>query len=204
MRKLRLTLLFALALPLFGQAAKDQDPSTSDKDYTPLTGKERAHYYLKETVASPGMYFASFGAALGEQKNNKPPEWGQGAKGYFHRVGSEFSLFAISRTINNGGSAALGYDPRYIHSGNKGFPKRFVHAIAWSFLTYDEHRHIRFDAPVVAGAYGSGMISSLWFPGRYSPMHDGVRTGNIQMGAHVAVNILKEFTPELKRMIGKK
>lgn len=201
MLSLRSALLFLL-LPASGLAVTD--PATSDKDYKPLTAKERTDYLLRETIASPGIYFASFGSAIGEQTSNKPPEWKQGAKGYFHRVGSQFGAFAISRTIDNAGAAALGYDPRYIRSGNKGFPKRFAHAIAWSFLTYDGKRNIRFNAPVVAGAYGGAMISTLWYPDRFSPLRDGFRKGNIEIGVHVGVNVIKEFSPELKRVFRKK
>jgi len=45
------------------------------------------------------------------------------------------------------------------------------------------------------------MISALWYPARYDPMKDGVRWGSQQMGFSVGINILKEFTPELKRLI---
>ena len=136
---------------------------------------------------------------MGSQLSNRPPEWKQGLKGYARRSGSQAATLAVQATIEEGGAALLGYEPRYIRSASKGVLPRIGHAIGWTFLTYDSNGRKRFNIPAVAAAYGSGMISTAWYPDRFSALHDGVRAGNQQMGVAVGLSIVREFSPELKR-----
>ena len=93
----------------------------------------------------------------------------------------------------------MGYDPRYLSCQCKGFFRRTGHAFKWSLVTKNESGRTRFDFPEIAGAYGSGMLSTYWYPDRYRPLADGVRSGNQQMIFVVAINVVKEFGPEIKR-----
>lgn len=168
-------------------------------NYVPLTGSERWSRYWEESLLSPGLYFAALGAASGAQLANDPPEWGQGLRGYSRRSASLFGTFTVRTTILEGGSALLGYDPRYPQCKCSGFWKRSGHAVKWTFLTTDNGGSTRANLPMIAGAYGSGMITTLWYPDRYHPFKDGVREGTQQIGFGVGVSLVKEFGPELKR-----
>jgi len=179
---------------LFGQSSPPPVPA-----YKPLSGAERWHRYWKDTILSPGLYFAATGAASGSQLAHDPPEWHQGAKGYARRSASLLGLFTIQETVAQAGAAALGYDPRYIQCECRGFFRRSGHAILWTFLTKNEQGSTRFNLPALAGAYGSGMLSTYWYPPRYNPLSDGVRVGNQQVGFDVGVNLIREFSPELKK-----
>jgi len=173
------------------------------QNYTPLTSSERWHLYARETVLSPGLYFASLGSALGSQLDNKPPEWRQGVAGYGRRATSQLGLLAIDETLHEAGSAALGYDPRYLRCDCHGFWKRSGHAIAWTLLTKNAAGETRLDIPRIAGSYGSGMISTLWKPARLHPLTDGVRDGHQQLGFDFGIDLVKEFAPELKRVFSR-
>ncbi len=174
-------------------------PAQTVSNYVPLTGPERWTRYWNESFLSPGLYFAALGAASGAQLGNDPPEWGQGLRGYGRRSASLFGTFAVQTTIEEGGSALMGYDPRYRHCDCQGFWKRSGHAVKWTFLTSDNQGRTRPNIPMVAGAYGSGMVTTLWYPDRYNPLKDGVREGTQQLGFGVGVSLVKEFAPELKR-----
>lgn len=166
--------------------------------YSPLTASQRWDYYLSESLLSPGLYLAALGAAGGAQLDKDPPEWGQGIDGYARRAGSLLATFAIHTTVYQASDAALRYDPRYLHCDCKG-GRRLAHAFVWSFLTKNDEGKTRFNFPVFAGAYASGMIPFLWFPDRYSPLKDGFREGSQQLGFTVGINVVREFSPELKR-----
>lgn len=168
--------------------------------YTPLLSDQRWDYYWHETYLSPGIYLAALGNAGGGQFRNDPPEWGQGVEGYSKRAGSAFATFSIQVAVHHAAAAALHYDPRYFRCACKGFGPRLGHAFVWSFLTKNEEGETRFNAPVVAGAYAGGMIPYFWYPARYSPLKDGFRAGNQELGVVVGIAIIKEFSPELKRV----
>jgi hypothetical protein len=38
-----------------------------------------------------------------------------------------------------------------------------------------------------------------WYPRRYNPLSDGVRVGNQQAGFDLGINLIREFSPELKK-----
>ena len=176
------------------------EESLTAADYLPLTNDERWSRYWRDTLLSPSLYFAATAAAIGAQIHNSPPEWHQGVAGYSRRVVSELGVIAIQKTIAQGGAAVLGYEPRYLHCECRGFFRRSGHAVLWSFLTKNTAGATRFDIPSVAGAYGGGMISMLWYPARYEPLSDGVRIGNQQTGINVGLNVIREFTPEFRSL----
>ena len=178
-------------------AAFGQTPVT----YRPLTASERWHRYWKDTIVSPGLYFAAVGAASGSQIGNDPPEWGQGVQGYAKRSASLLGIFAMQETIHQGGAATCGYDPRYLRCNCEGFFRRSGHALAWTLLTKNNAGQTRIDVPTVAAAYGSGMLSMYWYPARYSPLTDGVRVGTQQLGFAAGINVLREFGPEVKKLL---
>lgn len=180
-----------------------QTPSTAlltPLNYQPLTRHQRWHRYGQDTILSPGLYFGSAGAASGAQLGNDPPEWGQGAAAYGKRTASILGTFLIQETVAQGGAALLGYDPRYLHCDCRGFWRRSGHAVKWSFLTKNTEGKTRLDVPSLASAYAAGMLSTYWYPARFNPLTDGVRNGNQQEAFTIGVNILKEFSPELKRL----
>jgi hypothetical protein len=43
-----------------------------------------------------------------------------------------------------------------------------------------------------------------WYPSRYRPLTDGVRVGHQEMGFVIGLNLLDEFSPELKRVFTRK
>jgi hypothetical protein len=164
-----------------------------------LTGKERWDFYLDETVESYGPYMVSLGAGVVYHAIDYPREWGRGFRGFGLRSASQFGLLATQNTIHDGGAAALRYEPRYFPCQCAGVWRRTGHALEMSFLTYDRHGHKRLDLPQLIGAYGSGMISALWYPKGFSPLVQGVQTGHMQFGFVMGTHLYQEFSPEIKR-----
>ncbi len=169
--------------------------------YMPLSNEQRWDRYWDQTFLSPGLYFASLGAASGAQLAHDPPEWRQGIAGYGRRAASQFGIFTIQTTVHEAGAAALGYEPRYLRCDCTGGWRRAGHAAKMSLLTVNREGKMRPDLPTLAGAYGSGMLSMYWYPARYHPLSDGVRAGNMQMGFVLGIHLIQEFSPEIKRVL---
>jgi hypothetical protein len=69
-----------------------------------------------------------------------------------------------------------------------------------SFLTYRDDGRKTLDLPQLAGAYGGAISAEIPYPSHYSPLVQGVQNGHIQVGANVAINLFKEFSPELRHL----
>ena len=176
-----------------------QNGGSGPPAWQPLDSAGRWHQYLGDTWASPGFYAAALVTAADSQLSHDPPEWRLGSAGFAERTASWIGVFGIQETLHQAGAAAMGYDPRYLVCQCRGFFRRTGHALKWSLVTKNAAGETRPDIPIVAGAYGSGIVSTYWYPARYRPLSDGVRAGNEQMVFVVAINVIKEFGPELKR-----
>jgi hypothetical protein len=205
--------LFAhLALPamLLGQA-KPTDPSwinpvtglgsVSSTHYEPLTGSERRHLYLKQNFTSIGAATAVMVPSIFDQLGKQPPEWGSSAEGFSKRLASRFGTAVVQGSVQAAGCAVLGQDPRYIRSSSTGVARRAGHALLFTFLTYNEAGRPRPALATLGSYYASSMATTLWLPGRYTPLGDGVRDGTRQVLFGALVNQVQEFWPEIRRIL---
>jgi len=173
--------------------------TTPQEGYRPLTGKERWQVYLKQNFTSPTPYLSILASAATDQGNNQPPEWKQGAEGFGKRLASRFGTSVIQGSIQASSAAALGLEPRYIRSTSKGFWRRSGHALASTFLTYNNEGKRRLNIPNLGSCYASSMIATTWYPDRYTALGDGVRDGHRLVLASGVFNLLQEFWPDVKR-----
>ena len=163
----------------------------------PLAFGDRARLYYSETLG-PGAVFRSGFVALMNQRDNDPPEWRQGTAGYSRRLASRFARHGVQESIEFGAGALLREDPRYFRAGSGGFWRRTGHAIASTLLTRTAEGGWRPAFARLGGIYGGAMISTAWYPSRYSALGDGIRLGTTSVGVSAAVNVLREFWPSLR------
>lgn len=176
--------------------------STTASDYEPLTGEERWKLYWKMNFFSVGAYFGPFfDALLLDQATGSPAGWGGGFAGYGRRVASRTANAILQGTIQAPVAAVLHEDVRYITSTQHGFKSRAVHAIAYSFLTYDEHGHPTLNIANLGAYYGSTAISTLWLPGHFNVASYTFSNSSEQIALTVPVNLLQEFWPEVRRYV---
>jgi hypothetical protein len=168
--------------------------------YQPLTGRERWNLYLRDKFWSTGAFFRAAGPALGAQLNNEPPAWGQGAEGYSRRVANRFGRFALQKTYEAAGAAALGHEVRYVRSTRSGFLPRAAHALTANFITYDRNGRRTPHVARVGSVFAAEFKGSLWMPGGYRDAATAMRGVGRELGVSSAFNLIREFAPELKRM----
>jgi hypothetical protein len=174
----------------------------SASDYQPLTGEERWKIYWKMNFLSVGAYFGPFfDALLLDQTTDSPAEWGGGFKGYGRRVASRTADAMLQGTIQAPFAAVLHEDVRYITSTQHGFKRRAVHAIVYSFMTYNNQGHPTLNIANLSAYYGSTAISTVWLPGRYNWASYALSNSTEQIGLTMPVNLIQEFWPEIRHYV---
>ena len=193
-------------------AGKQNQPSTvnpltglvsaSASDYHPLTGKERWQLYWKQNFASVGAYFGPFFTAFVlDQATGSPEQWGGGFEGYGRRFASRTAMAMVQGTLQASVAAALHEDVRYISSAQAGFKKRALHAIAYSFVTYDNQGHPTLNVANLSSYYAASAISTTWVPGRNNVALYTLTSGTEQIGLSVGINLIQEFWPEIRHKV---
>ncbi len=189
------------------QDAGDPTPASDPgvpKPYVAMTSQERWHDYIHDNFTGAAALAGFFASAAIGQLGRDPREWGEGAPGYWHRVGNHMGRAAIRGSIQSGLAAAMHYDTRYHRMpGHNGW-SRAGHALRRTLFTQDEHGHTVFDVPGVAGIYGADMLSTYWHPRRYTPFGSGLHGGNFGLGFEAVGNLGKEFGPDLKHLLLRK
>ena len=178
--------------------------AVSSANYQALTGDDRWRLYFKQNFTTVGAYLGMFMGSVLDQVGNQPPEWGQGISGYGQRLVSRFGSGVIQGTIQASACAVVGQDPRYIRSASEHAWPRIGHALLYSVLTYNNEGKTRFAAATLGSYYSSSMIATSWLPSRYTPLGDGIRDGNRQVILAGVSNLIQEFWPEIRKIIGRK
>jgi len=177
-----------------GQNALPNAPSASRPLPNSVSFDERLRHY-RHAIISPYSYIGTpIGSAIG-QWENEPPEWGQGAKGYFHRIGSGMARHVVSETIRFGVAAADGEDPRYHPARSGSVWSRGLHAATETFTarTADGTRIPAFSR--FAGVYGAATFSNLWYPDSRTTAGYVLRRGSTALASSVLLHLVEEFFP---------
>jgi hypothetical protein len=184
------------SLPDSPEPSKNQTsaaPVQPDLTYVRPTQRVKIKNYLFDTYG-PYPFVGAAGAAGINQFTNSPPEWGQGAEGYFKRFGSDYGIAAVSTTTRYALSEALKEDAMYYRCECGGALHRLSHALI-STLTArrgdDGHRVFSF--PALVAPYAGSMTAIYgWYPDRFGAK-DAFRTGNYSLLAYAGGNVALEF-----------
>ena len=164
----------------------------------PLTGHDRLTLFFNDTYASPGAFVGLSAGALIDQIRHEPAKWDGDGSSYTRRFASEYGQLATRNVIHEGLAGLTGLDPRYPVCKCEGVMHRSAHALEMTFTNYRKDGRLTLDMPQIAGAYGSGIISTYWYPHHlYSPLVQGVQFGHEQMGEVLVGNLIQEFGSSL-------
>jgi hypothetical protein len=168
--------------------------------YSPLTGAERVKLYFKMNYGSMGAYFTPVMTALVlDQTTGSPAQWGGGFPGFGRRVASRVGNAVVQGTYQAPVAAVLHEDVRYIASSQQGFKHRAVHAIKYTFLTYNGQGHPTLNVAYLSAFYTSTAISTAWLPGHRNLAGYTFSNGSQQIALSLPMNVLQEFWPEIQR-----
>lgn len=141
------------------------------------------------------------GAAMGalDQMTTTPASWRLGPDGYVHRFASEAATTMIQESIEFGLNEALRQDANYPRCECTGGWRRAWHAVAWTALARSAGGRTTFAVGHVAGVYAANVLQTRWQPGR--SVQEGVEMASALMALDAAINLTREFWPDLKRLV---
>lgn len=170
-----------------------------------LTALQRRRIYLEQTLTTPSSYFKRMFSAGMDQLRDSPTQWGEGWGAYGERFASREGQFIAANSLAAVGNAALGYEPRYDQCRCSGFWPRTRHAIVRNFLTYDRsEQELRAQWALYGGAFGGGVIATLWKPHPRNALVNGGFGMLGQAGYGALLNFFTEFAGDINRKLGAK
>ncbi len=180
--------------PITGMAVAPQT------NYTPLTLNERWKLYLKMTYASAGPYFSPLVNALAlDQANDTPRQWGDGFAGFGRRLASRAGNAVLQGSFQAPLAALLHEDVRYIPTSQRSIPRRALHAVLYSFLTYNDKGHPTLNIANLAAFYASTAVTTTWLPGIGNSARYTFTNASQQIALSFPLNVVQEFWPEIQR-----
>ena len=139
---------------------------TSRQDAPPLSSGEKFHLFAKSAFDPVTVGIAGLEAGL-SQAQDQFPAYGQGAEGYAKRFGASFADSVSSGFFSNYFYPVLfKEDPRYFRLGEGRFGHRFVYSVKQEFVCHTDKGGRSFAFNNVLGAFTSGALSNLYYPGR--------------------------------------
>ena len=174
-------------------------------DALPLNPKQKFRLAWK-TTTDPFTVVGVAALAGVEQATNAFEGYGQGAQGYFKRLGASYTD-AITGTFV--GSAILPsllkQDPRYFYKGSGSTRSRLLYALASPVICKGDNMHWQPNYSNVAGSFASAGISYLYYP---PSDRNGaglvLQNSLIRLGETAFEGVLQEFivrrlTPHLQK-----
>ena len=169
-------------------------------NYTPLTLKERWKLYLEMTYASAGPYFGPLVNALAlDQASGTPRQWGGGFAGFGRRLASRAGNAVLQGTFQAPLAALLHEDVRYIPTSQRSIQRRALHAVLYSFLTYNDKGHSALNVANLTAFYASTAVTTTWLPGIGNAARYTFVNGSQQIALSFPLNVVQEFWPEIQR-----
>jgi hypothetical protein len=163
-----------------------------------LNPKQKFRIALKDSFDYPLVLLAGAYAALYQWDDNHP-QFGQGAKGYFSRLGTSYSDQVVGNMMTEGLFPVLLHeDPRYFRMAEGTKTRRTLYALSRIFVTRTDAGGTSFNyAEVIGNGVAAGIGLSYYSDNRNVP--DFMQNWGIQLATDATSQVLKEYWPDVKR-----
>lgn len=189
---------YNIPLPMVGTSTLP--PQQPGSIVQPMTPKEKAINALKNTFGIAAIGSSAYSAAW-NQLTNSPEEWHQGWEAYGKRVGYSHLRQAARNTIMLGFDVAMHTDQRYDRCVCDTFWSRTGHAGRRIFIARTDSGGERVNVARLAASYGAATIAYRLYPPNYHGVSDAVWAGSTDLAVRLGGNIIREFWPEIHRLI---
>ncbi len=201
-------LLMSVLAPASGaQEQKHFDPTEApitekSKKVAPFTSSDRLRFYYHTTFTPFALTGPVLGAAFTQWTTRNPPEWGEGFPGFGRRLASGYGRQVIANTIALGVGAIADEDPRHYPTGQHGVRRRALYAARESIVSRNASTGELMPAySRIVGVYAAGFVSNLWYPDRFSDIHDALWRGSTALASDIVWQEFKEFWPDVRRIL---
>jgi len=167
----------------------------------PLDFKEKTWLATEDTFDYSDFIFV--GALSGISMAQKSePSFGQGGAGY----GRYYWRIFVDTGIENYMTESIlptvtKEDPRYYTLGKGGFVKRTGYALSRLFITRTDAGKSTFNFSEIVGSGAAAGIGNAYYPGQSNMWVKTYQRWGTQVGLDGAFNMLKEFWPDLNRIV---
>jgi hypothetical protein len=144
-----------------------------------------------------------FGVIAGTaQAQDNPESWDQDWSGYAKRFGLAFADNTMCSLVTTGLlPSLLKQDPRYYQGRTTGFVKRVGYAASRSVVTKSRSGHSQFNLSEIGGTFVVAGVSNLYYPQDERTMTATLQRWAMQAMWDTLANELKEFWPDMRKML---
>jgi hypothetical protein len=165
---------------------------------TVLTARQKFDIAGKDSFDYPLVLTAAAFAGLG-QLTNQQPSFGQGLKGYAHRLVTNYADQAMGNMLTEGVyPVLLREDPRYFRRGTGSVASRAAYALTRVIVTRKDSGGSRFNYSEWLGNATSVAVSNAYYPDGRTFAGNGSKLLT-QVGTDAVSQVLKEFWPDIRR-----
>ena len=194
---------------------------TNRQNASPLSPGQKFHLFVTEALDPGTIGVVALQAGL-SQAENEFPAYGQGAQGYGKRFGASLAdEVSAGFWSNYAYPTLLKEDPRYFRLGEGGGLHRAFYSVKQEFVCHTDPGGRSFNFSAVLGAFTSGAISNIYYPGRSLlrtipatsttpaiPVYENDRGAvltlsrtSIALGYGVLGSLFDEFWPDVQRKL---
>jgi hypothetical protein len=165
---------------------------------TVLTNRQKLSIAGKDSFDYPLVALAGALGGLG-QWTGQQPSFGQGLKGFGHRLATSYADQAMGNMFTEGVfPVLLREDPRYFRRGSGSPIRRAGYALTRVIVTHKDSGGVRFNYSEWVGNATAVAISNAYYPDNRNLVDNGTKL-LMQVGTDAASQVLKEFWPDIKR-----
>jgi hypothetical protein len=183
--------------------AKDAVPVNEPPLYTPLSTRCKFKIFLTSTYSPYTFLSAAFQATL-DQAQGQWPHYGGGMQGLGKRFGATLADTESRRFIQTFAlSAILHQDPRYFPSYRRVLIARTWYAATRVVITRRDSGDETFNTSEFLGALFSSALQNSYYPRHDRSFGETMNRFSGALSSDAIGNLLREFTPDMKRLFRK-
>ena len=166
-----------------------------------ISAGRKMHIAVKDSFDYPLILLSAAYAGF-DQLTNDEPSFGQGVKGYAHRLGTNYLDQAVGNMMTEGFLPVLfKQDPRYFRRGPAyGKWSRTWYAVTRVFVTVSDDGHKQFNYSEWLGNATAAAVSNIWEPDDRNASANATKLLEY-VGTDAISQVLKEFWPDIKHKL---
>jgi hypothetical protein len=163
-----------------------------------MSAREKLRLHTLRLFTFASLFLPAVPAAINQWRNT-PHEWGQGALGFSRRYGTAYLYsFGVRNSMAFALDSTLHQDPRYFPSIRHRWA-RLSDCLLQTVTTRTDGGDRTFNTWRIGSAYAAGLFSTIWYPTRVATIGDAMWRGTVALSLDTAANVLREFSPEIRR-----
>jgi hypothetical protein len=171
--------------------------------YTPLSARCKFDLFLRTTYSPYTFASAGFQATVA-QAQGQWPHYGGGMQGWGKRFGATLADTESRRFIQTFAlSTILHQDPRYFPSHKRALISRAWYAITRVAITKNDKGDEAFNTSEFLGALFTSALQNAYYPTDDRSLGDTMNRFGGALSSDAVGNLLREFTPDMKRLFRK-